>query len=113
MTIVCLPPAMPAIVLAHRGAVGCSERGRQRRATLLAIKTIRGGALCWRGLALHAYFQLGVLHYVLSDNSRVPEAVGQLITKDPHVEGVGDACSAPPARRLLDTSMNQGGDHER
>jgi hypothetical protein len=32
-----------------------------------------------------------VLHYVLSDNSRVPQAVGQLITKDPHVEAVGDA----------------------
>jgi hypothetical protein len=44
-----------------------------------------------RALALHAYFQLGVLHYVLSDNSRVPEAVGQFITKDPHVEAVGDA----------------------
>jgi hypothetical protein len=104
---------MPAaIVFAHRGAVGSGEWGRQRRAALLAIKTIRGGALRRRGLALHAYFQLGVLHYVLSDNSRVPEAVGQLITKDSMSRVLVTRCSVTPARRLLETSMNQGGDHE-
>ena len=43
------------------------------------------------GSALYAYFQLDVLHYVLSDNSRASEAVGRLVTEDPHVVGVGDA----------------------
>jgi hypothetical protein len=46
------------------------------------------GRMRTRGCALHVYYQLGAAHFVFSDDTKIPTAIGYALTKHPSLVAV-------------------------